>query len=186
MIRQAKNYIQKQKKKYLLWTIVWGLLMASVFAIGILVTKNRGNYFTLVAGLLILPMAINFTRLTSFIRFKDGQESDAKLLEGMKGSYILFHSAIIPDTRTTVLFEHIVVTARSIYFLTTRKEIVAKNKEWIKQRLMAKGLEEKALHFVCLNESNTLKNTVNKMEKDACYTGENLENYAHIIQGMLM
>ncbi len=186
MIRQPKDYIRIQKKKFLLWTLVWAVLTALMFVGGIVLTQTRNNYFTLVAGLLILPLALNFSRLVSFLRFKDGQSEDAELLERMKGSYVIFHSAIIPDTRATVFFEHIVVTARSIYFLTTEKDTLTKHKAWLMNRLIAKGLSEKELHFVYLPETNTLKNMANKIEKDACYTSENLEKYAHILQSMLM
>lgn len=186
MVKQERDYIYNQKKKYLTHTLIWTAAMLVVFATGIFLTKSRANYFTVVSGLMAMGLALNLTRFISFNKFRDGDKEFAQYLENMKGSLNIFHSAIIPDTRETVLFEHIIVTARSIYFLSYKSENISKNRLWIENKLTAKGIDPKTIHFVQVDSLVSIKNNVAKIEKDACMTSEKLMENTQIIQNLLM
>ncbi|MDF2596617.1 MAG: hypothetical protein K0R69_2958 [Clostridia bacterium] len=186
MIKQEKNYIAVKKKKFLIMTLIWIGAVSAVFFMGLIINGTRNTYFTLVAALFVLPLAQNGTRYLSFNRFKDPDEKHANVLEGMKGSYHLYHGAIVVDTTATVLFEHLIITSRNIYFLTSRKEAIEKHKSWLKQRLVAKGIDSKQVHFVHIDQINTVKNIALRIEKDACYTSEVLDQNSNIFKDMLM
>ncbi|MDF2877605.1 MAG: hypothetical protein K0S30_701, partial [Clostridia bacterium] len=141
MIKQEKNYIALKKKKFLKMTLLWAGAVSAVFFVGLIINGSRNSYFTLVAALFVLPLAQNGTRYLSFNRFKDPDHEFSKVLEGMKGSYHLYHGAIVVDTTATVLFEHLIITSRNIYFLTAAKERIEKHGSWLKNRLAAKGID---------------------------------------------
>lgn len=186
MIKQEKDYIKKQKKKYSIYTLIWTLVVLGTFGIGIWITGDRANIFTIIAGFLVIGLALSLSRLCVYLKFKDGNAAYGTLLETMKGNYSLFHSCVIPDARTTVLIEHIVVTSRSIYFLVYDEEVLKKNRLWLENRLKAKGVALKQIHFVKLDHENSVKNTMVKIEKDACYTSESLAEYTQLIQELIM
>ncbi len=186
MIKQDKDYIKKQKKKYSIFTGIWILVVTVVYGIGIIITGERANIFTIIAGFLVIGLALSLSRLCVYLRFKDGNIAYGTLLESMKGSYNLFHSCIIPDARTTILIEHIVITSRSIYFLVCDEDVLKKNRLWLENRLKAKGIELKQMHWMKLDTENSVKNTIVKIEKDACYTSEKLDEYTQLIQELII
>lgn len=186
MVAQGCHYVQEQKKKYLGRTLIWMAIVALLFFTGLFLEGKRENYFTVIAGVLVLGIALNLSRYIGFRKFKDGKEEVAKLLEDMNGSYHLFHSAIIPDTRGTAFFEHIVVTSRSIYFISQSAEMIKKYRLELENKLISKGISMKAIYFMPIENEEQVKNLIVEIEKDAYYTDENLGEYAKLINDLLM
>ena len=186
MIKQEKDYIKSQKKKYILYIGIWTVVVLGVFGIGFLITGERTNLFTIIAGFLVIGLALSLSRLCVYLKFKDGNRHYATLIENMKGSYNVFHSAIIPNSSVTILIEHIVVTSRNIYFLGLNEEVLKKHRLWLEKRLIAKGMDVKQLHFIHLTHENSVKNIITKIEKDACFTSENLEEYTRRIEELII
>lgn len=186
MVVQEKDYVEKQKKKYFKGLAIWTLAVLGVFFVGIFAFGSRKNYGTVVAGVLVLGMALNLSRYIGFSRFKDGNKEYAEILEGMKGTYNLFHSAIIPDTRGTSFFEHIVVTSRSIYVINYDANQFKKTRLALENKLQNKGIEIKQIHCVTVNSPVEVKNLALKIEKDACFTDPKIEEYTRIINELLM
>lgn len=186
MIKQEKDYVKNKKKSYLKKSVLWGLCVIAIFGFSWYFTKQRANYFSLIAAVLVLPLALNLTRYISFRRFKDPDIEESKILDRMKGSYALYHSAIIPDTRETAYFAHLIITSRSIFILSDNKEGLQKSKIWVTQRFNSKGIELKNIHFIETNGIKSIKNAALKIEKDACYTSQELENRIAVIEAMLL
>lgn len=186
MVKQEKDYLKQQKKKYLRYTIYWTIGVLAVFVIGIAITGERANYFTLASGLLVVGLALHFSRFMAYRKFKDGDEDYSNYLEGMKGDYNIIHSAVIPDVRATLLVEHIVVTSRNIYFLCYNEQMLKHNRLALENRLLAKGISLKAIQFVKVDTMNALKNIALKIEKDAYFASEALEEKTQIVQELLM
>ena len=186
MVVQTCDYVERQKKKYLKHTLIWAVVVAFLFGAGFVLAGKRENYLTVIAGVLVLGIALNLSRYIGFSKFHDAKISDAKILEGMKGSYRLFHSAIIPDTRGTAFFEHIVITSRSIYFIGQDSQMIKKYRLGLENKLMSKGVPMKGISFNQVESEVQVKNLVAKIEKDACYTSEKLDEYERIINDLLM
>ncbi|MEG1829420.1 MAG: hypothetical protein RR309_08360 [Cellulosilyticaceae bacterium] len=186
MIKQSRDYIAKRKKHFLMMSGIWTLIIVGLFLFGIAITKDRGNMFTVLAAVMTLGLAQNITRLISFGRYKDPKEKHSKILDNMKGSLGIYHSAVIPDTTATVFFEHIVVTSRNIYFISKDKEMIEKTKGWLAGRLDNKGINSGNIHFIIATDSKGIKNASIKIEKDACYTSEGLDKHNKIIEAILM
>lgn len=184
MVIQGCHYIQEQKKKYLVRTLIWMAIVALLFLTGLLVANKRENYFTVIAGVLVLGIALNGSRYIGFGRFKDGDEKNAKLLEKIKGHYYLVHSAIIPDNRGTAFFEHIVVTSGRIYFISTSAEMMKKYRLTLENKLITKGIPLEALCFI--GDKALTEDVRWAIEEDASEVDKNLEDYAKIINDLLM
>ena len=186
MVKQKKNYIAEKKKNHFIKAVIWAGVIIAIMGAGILLLDTRLSYFTVVAAVLVLPLALHITRFFAFAKYKDPSPKQAALLEQIKGHYGLYHSAIIPDTTCTLYFEHIIVTTKSIYFISKNKEIIQKAKPILALRLGNKGIQNSKLHFIYAENGKTIKNATIRIEKDACQVGEALENTIKIIDGMLM
>lgn len=186
MVEQGCHYVQEQKNKYLVRTLIWMAIVALIFCTGLLLEGKRENYFTVIAGVLVLGIALNLSRYIGFRKFKDGKEEEARLLEEIRGHYHLVHSAIIPDTRETAFFEHIIVTSRRIYFIGYSTEMIKKYRLPLEKKLMSKGIGIKSLCFIAVENKEQLKDLIIEIEEDAYDTDKNLEEYAKIINDLLM
>lgn len=165
MIKQEKNYIKKQKKKYLLAGIVWSLIVLIIFGIGLLLTGTRANLFTVCACVIAIVASLFITRFISFSRYHDGDEAYAKLLENMTGDYALFHSAIIPGQKGTAYFEHVVVMNQVIYFISYTKEQVKQYRTWIIDGLSLKGIGAAHVHFIVAKDIKQMEQHVARLQK---------------------
>lgn len=186
MVKQTKDYIKEKKKKHLLHSILWGSIMLAIFIVGLVVMKTRNTEFTLVAALFTLPMALNLTRYFAYRKFKDPNPKHASLLEHMKGTYNLYHSVIIPDSTTTLYFEHVVVTSRNIYFITKDEAVITKAKPILNVRLTPKGITQGAQRFIHASDTTAIKNACLKIQKDACFSDEQMGNTSKILEVMVM
>lgn len=186
MVIQGCHYVREQKKKYLTHTLIWLIVVAILFISGLLLVGKRENYFTVVAGVLVLGLALNLSRYIGFRKFKDGREEEAQLLEEMKGSYHLIHSAIIPDTKGTAFFEHIIVTSKRIYLISYSKEMIKQYRLQLTNKLMTKGIALRSLSFITIEDKEELKDLILEIEEDAYVTDQNLEENARIINDLLM
>lgn len=186
MVKQKKNYIKEQKKNHLVKALIWAAAILIIVMAGLVLLKTKASYFTVVAAILVLPLALHITRFVAYVKYKDPDPTEAALLEQMEGNYGLYHSAIIPDNTCTLYFEHIVVTAKNIYFISKNKEMIQKAKPILALRLENKDIQMNKLHFIYAESGKTIKNVTIRIEKDACLKGEALENTIKIIDGMLM
>lgn len=186
MIKQTKDYIQKKKKEHLIKAVIWGVVIVGIYVAGLVLTKNRANPVTVVAAVLVLPLALHITRFISFNKFKDPSPKRAACLEHMKGTYALYHSVIIPDTTTTLYFDHVVVTSRNFYFIAKDPAHLASAKAVLPLRLNKKGVGTDQMNYIHAKDMTSIKNTALKIQKDACFSDEQLGNNTNIIDGIIM
>ena len=186
MVKQKKNYIAEKKKNHLIKAGIWGCIILAIMAVGILLLDTRSSYFTVVAAVLVLPLALHITRFIAFAKYQDPSAKQAERLEQIKGNYGLYHSAIIADTSGTFYFEHIIVTAKNIYFITKDQQVIEKAKPILVSRFENKGISSNTLHFIHVDQDKTIENIALKVEKEANQVGETLETTIKIMDGMLM
>lgn len=187
MVEQGCHYVQEQKYKYFVRTLIWIAVVAFLFAVGLLLEGKRENYFTVIAGVLVLGIALDLSRYIGFRKFKDGKEEIARLLEGIQGHYHLVHSAIIPDTRGTAFLEHIVVTSERIYLISYDDKVIKKYRLLLENKLISKGIASQLLRFKVVQNQQQLEALITAIEKDASYLNDNnLQEYTKIINDLLM
>lgn len=166
MILQEKNYITKQRKKYLIYSVIWTIIVFVLFVAGFLLTNTRKNLFTVSACLMAIVASLYITRCISFSRYKDGDSERAELLEKMGGDYHIYHSAIIPLEKETARFEHIIVSETKIYFIAYTKAQVTKQREAIQTLLAHWGIAPQHLCFLVAQDVSQMKQHTNRIKKD--------------------
>ncbi|MEG1704261.1 MAG: hypothetical protein RR289_06980, partial [Niameybacter sp.] len=186
MIKQSKDYIKEKKKQHFIKAIVWALVIIAIVTIGYFYNKTSASYFTVAAAVLSLPVALHLTRYFAYGKYQDPQHKHSQMLDQMKGSFDVYHGAIIPDSTLTLYIEHIVVTSRNIYFIGKSQEMLAQAKPVLNLRMRNKGMEEAKLHYIYAENGKAIKNATVRIERDACFTSEALEQNTKIIDGMLM
>ncbi len=186
MTLQNRNYISEQKKRYLRNTLLWTIVVVAAFFSGLIIFKTRESYFTVFSGVMVIGVALNFSRYIGFSKFKDGKEEYADLLESIKGNYKLFHSVIIPDNRGTAFFEHLMITSKGLYFLGYQDQVIRTCRLWLENKLASKGIPLEQMHFITLENTAHLKDIILEIEKDNGYLDERLEEYSKVINDLLM
>ncbi|MBP3887481.1 MAG: hypothetical protein J6F30_07470 [Cellulosilyticum sp.] len=193
VILQEKNYIAQQKKKYLIYSIIWTAVVLVTFGVGLLITKTRANLFTVSACLTAIVAALYITRLISFSRYNDGDFERANMLESISGNYHIYHSAIVPLEKGTAPFEHIMVTESKIYFIAYTKQQITQYREDIKVLLGQFGIASQHLCFLVAQDVSQMKQHTNRIKKEmetiSKHQGEGtdyLEAYSKKISEILM
>lgn len=191
MILQEKNYIHNQKKKYLLLSCVWTVIVLVIFITGLLLTGTRANLFTVSACLIAIVASLFITRFISFSRYKDADNERAEVLEHMEGQYHLYHSALIPYEKGVAFFEHIIVTSKRIYFIAYTKEQVEQYREWVQELMSVRGVATKYLQFFTAKDVAQMKNHRSRIENEIIEDQNEeastaLETYSKKINEILM
>lgn len=186
MIIQEKDYIKQQKRQYLKRTVIWIALILGIYGTGIILTQSIKSYFTVFAGVLVIGAALHLTRWIGFSQFCDGKAEYAKVLEQIQGDFDLFHSAIIPDARGTIYFEHIVVTAKSVYMITYDEQMIKKNRLWLENKLKTKGIPIQATHVLAVKSLAEMQSLAARIQKETCFTKGKKNEYTTIMNEMLM
>lgn len=187
MIKREKNYLAKKKKKYLIGTLIGLIIMLSVFLLGYALNKTRNNIFTVMAALLVLPAAQYMTQLFAILKFKDPDIETSNQLELIKGNYSLFHSVLIPNQRSVMYIDHILVTGTKIYCMMDSTTDLAISKDVFSKKMKAKGIPLRTIVYVEQSKIKDMRNFFKKIETNiAIQNEENLNEYTQLIAQMMM
>jgi len=187
MIIREKNYLKNKKKKFLIATIIWFVIMITIFIIGYILNGTRKNVFTVVAAILVLPVAQYGTQLLAIWKFKDPKIEMSNLFESIKGNYNLFHSALIPDQKEIINFDHIIVTGENIYCIINNHSDITYIKKVFNKKITAKGISLKAITYIELDKIKNKQKLLYKIEAATIKNNEkNLKEYTQLIAQMMM
>lgn len=187
MIKREKDYLVKKKKKFLAGSIIWSLIVFAIFITGYILNNTRSNIFTVVAAVLVLPIAQNLTQLLTLWKFKDPDFETSQQLEEIKGNYSLFHGVLVPDIKEIMYFDHILVTGRKIYCIIDKHAKLPEIKSMFNKKIKAKGIPLSAVVYVELGQTKDMGNLFKTIEAEAAIENEeNLNEYTHLIAQMMM
>ena len=186
MVKREKDYLKKQKKKYLRGTIIWLIIMLSIFSLGYFLNRTRNNIFTVIAALFVLPVAQDMTKLIAILKFNDPDAEISKRLEEIKGDYSLFHGILVPDQSSVYYYDHILVTGSKIYCIIDSATNIAKKKEVFEKKIKAKGIPLKTVIYIENYKTKTKGNMFKKIERNVEISNENLNEYTQLIAQMMM
>lgn len=186
MVKQNKNYIAERRKNFLTKTFFWIVIIGAIFGIGLILTHKRANVWTILAAVLAIPLAQNITRYISFRRYKDPRIEGCEQLEMLEGNLAIYHSAIIPEETATLYVDHIVVTAKKIYFLCSEPKDVKAAKTYLITKLETKGISRNEIVITELNTDKAYENICSKISKEIGKSQEDLSPRNTIIEGILM
>lgn len=186
MVIREKDYLKKTKKKYIKGSIIWFLIMISIFGIGYILNKTRNNVFTIVAAVLVLPVAQYLTKLIGVVKYKDPTVKESLKLESIKGEYNIFHSVIIPNKSSTMFLDHIIVTENKIFCFLSQEH--NKEKKDFINKSKVKGIDSNQLEFFNIDNIENIGNIIRKVEKHTYNNKDDkrLSNNTRIIDQMMM
>ena len=187
MIIQEKDYLKSKKIKFLTGTIIWFIVMITIMITGYILNKTRKNVFTVVAAILVLPVAQYATQLLSIWKFKDPDKETSELFESIQGNYNLFHSVLIPDKKEIINFDHIIVTGENIYCIMNKHPDIAYIKKIFNKKLLAKGIPIKTMTYIEIDQIKNKQKLLEKIEVAALKDNEKkLKEYTQLIAQMMM
>lgn len=187
MIIQEKNYLKNKKIKFLKGTVIWFIIMITIFIVGYVLNGTRKNIFTVLAAILVLPVAQYATQLLTIWKFQDPEKEISELFESIQGNYNLFHSVLIPDKKEIINFDHIIVTGENIYCIINKHPDIAYIKKLFNTKIVAKGIPLKTMMYIELDKVKNKQKLLTKIEVATRRENEkNLKEYTQLIAQMMM
>lgn len=185
MVLQQSNYISKQKKKYLIHSCIWTVVVFATFGIGICVAHTRANLFTISACLFAIVAALFITRWIGFNQYKECNSEWAKELEESFKEGTLFNCSILIQAKEVAYFEHILMLDEDIYFITYNED-EKKLKPWLISYLRSQGVKEGTLHLVNITSDSKFNHFITKLKRKNLNKNQIATYDSKIIHDILM
>ncbi|MCR5428832.1 MAG: hypothetical protein K6F16_07555 [Lachnospiraceae bacterium] len=118
------GYIDSKKRYELIMTLILFAVAAGIFVLGLALNKwEKGNIFTIIAALFVIPMARYATTYIMFFPFKSVTEAEAAEAEAAaKPGSIIYADYIMTSEKRAMMLAFAVITSDKIIGLTGRKE----------------------------------------------------------------
>ncbi len=118
------GYINSKKRYELIMAISIFAVAAGIFVLGLALNKwEKGNIFTVIAAIFVIPMARFATTYIMFFPFKSVTEEQAKEVEAAaKPGSIIYSDYIMTSEKKAMMLAFAVITADKLIGLTGRKE----------------------------------------------------------------
>ncbi len=140
------GYIAYKKKYELLFSIILFAVAAGIFILGLALNKwQKGNVFTIVAALFVIPMARFLTQYILLFPFKSVTDQEAAEIEkAAKGGSIIYADNVIASSEKAMQLSFIVITSNKILCYTGRaKENALKCQEYLSDVVKRRGYDYK-------------------------------------------
>lgn len=122
--RGEYGYIDTQKKKQLIKTIIAFLIAAGIFVLGLALNKwQKNNIFTIIAALAVLPAAKIMIRYILIFPFRtSSSEFHQRLEQATESGENVIEDVILATTQKALGFYAIVVTNHMVYACKYREK----------------------------------------------------------------
>ncbi len=140
------GYISYMKKKELMFSIILFLVAAGIFILGLARNKwQKGNIFTIIAAVMIIPMARFMTQFILLFPFRSVSDEEAAEVENAaKGGSIIYADNVIASYEKAMQLSFIVITSNKVLCYTGReKENPDKCREYLADVLKRRGYDHK-------------------------------------------
>lgn len=116
------GYIDAQKKKYLIWTVLEFAFVIIIFAIGYFTTDSRLNLFTVVAVLGCLPAAKMLVELITVLPFKTIEMDKAKEIEEKSEYLTTIYDLVVTSEKKAMQVDAIAISNNTVFGYTSNKK----------------------------------------------------------------
>ena len=116
------GYIQDQKKKYLLWTLLEFAFVIIIFTIGYFQTGSRLNLFTVVAVVGCLPAAKMLVEWITLIPYKTIDSEKAKEVEEKAEHLTTVYDLVVTTEKKAMQVDAIVISNNTVFGYTSNKK----------------------------------------------------------------
>ncbi|MCR5685728.1 MAG: hypothetical protein K6G81_09985 [Lachnospiraceae bacterium] len=141
------GYIAYKKKVELMFSVTLFLIAAGIFILGLALNKwEKGNIFTVIAALFIIPMARFMTQFILLFPFRSVSEADMKEVEkNAKPGSIIYADNVIASTEKAMQLSFIVITSNKLLCYTGReKEDASKVQGYLNDLMIRRGHDWRA------------------------------------------
>ena len=141
------GYIAYKKKVELMFSVTLFLIAAGIFILGLALNKwEKGNIFTVIAALFIIPMARFLTQFILLFPFRSVSEADMKEVEkNAKPGSIIYADNVIASTEKAMQLSFIVITSNKLLCYTGReKEDASKVQGYLNDLMIRRGHDWRA------------------------------------------
>lgn len=122
-VQKGKSgYINAQKKKYLLWTVLEFAFVIIIFTIGYFQTGSRLNLFTVVAVLGCLPAAKMLVEWIAFFPYKTIDMEKAQEIEKKAEYLTTIYDLVVTSEKKAMQVDAIVISNNTIFGYTSNKK----------------------------------------------------------------
>ena len=153
--RGEYGYIRDRKKRLLITTGILLAALLAAFFLGLILFNTRLNLLTLLAALLVIPMA-NF--LVSYIALMksitpSSQEKDD--VDAAAGDWPVLYELTIPDEKRIFFAPYAICEDHEVLMYFPKKEKLEQAQSFIKDKLKRQGLNAKVK--LCADRNEFLK-----------------------------
>ena len=165
------GYLNWQKRRQLLAVIVQILIAAAIFSIGYVLNDNsKNNVFTIVAVLLVLPMAKHLVEVIILLPYRTpSAELYETVMNTARPDAFVFSDYVFTSQEKIMYLSSMVVQGNEIIGLIGReKENVSYIKSYLERSMKQRNLPYKIM--ICTKEAEyfkKIKETVSEAEEEA-------------------
>lgn len=146
ILKGEQGYIDEQKKRRLLRTVLYFGIAAAILILGLCLNKfEKNNIFTIVAVLMVLPATralINFIALMPYRSVKKEEVEEVQKL--LKGADVMYTDMVFSSTDKIMYCSFLVITADEVLCLAGReKEDTAYIEKYLKESLKKRQISYK-------------------------------------------
>lgn len=117
------GYITFKKRLELFMTLMILFVAAAIFVAGLLITKGKGNIYTILACLFVIPMARFATTFILFVPFKSvTQERADEVAKYAKEGSIIYADVILTSEKNAMGLDFAVITSDKVIGVVSRKK----------------------------------------------------------------
>ena len=141
------GYIAYKKKVELLFSVTLFLIAAGLFILGLALNNwEKGNIFTIIAALFIIPMARFLTQFILLFPFKSVSEEELnEVTKTAKPGSIIYADNVIASTEKAMQLSFIVITSNKLLCYTGReKEDASKVQGYLNDLMTRRGHDWRA------------------------------------------
>lgn len=183
------------KRKNLLLALILFFIAIALFFIGIAIFQNRGNVFTVIAALFVIPAARALTGFVLVFPFKEVSEEYIAEVDGaVRPGSIIYTDVVLTSTERAMGLAFIVVTGSKVIAVTGRdKEDVFKVQEYLGGMVRRKGFEykvtivgEKSKFLSLLKMSDSASEMTFENEEDRKYFENDREELCRLLESVML
>ena len=187
MEKGTHGYIDRKRSRLIMSAVLNVVLVVSLFAIGLILTKTKSNYYTVMAVLMTVPLAYFVTGLAAIGSFKSLGEEKWQEFQDLTGSFAeavtatdlistvkekqMYAGAVLFTTAEVVLYTE---KAKKLYAVREDLSGVLKNTGYFNRVCLTDDWNEfisraktnlEAEMVIAANDASTYAATKNELEK---------------------
>lgn len=142
--RGEHGYIDSQKKKRLMWTIVWIAIAAAIFILGLALNKfSKANIFTIISMLCVLPMAKLLVGYIVIAPYRSVEEGLYREVMGLvREEDTVYTDLVITSPEKIMNLDFLIVAGKEVIGLYgKKKELAGTCAEYLKKELRRRELD---------------------------------------------